>query len=150
MLRTMAVTGAAILLALSFAGPAAAGGKSGEDGVHRLVIHVTSNDKGVMNRALNNARNLTKFYGVGNVEIEIVANGPGLDMFHKDSKLRDRLAALHAYGNIHYAVCANTMKARKWTKADLLQDAFAQDAIVPAGIVRVIELEEQGWAYSRP
>lgn len=150
MLRTMIGLGVAALLALAFAGPAAAGPRSGEDGVHRLVIHVTSNDKGVMSRALNNARNLTRHYGVGNVEIEIVANGPGLDLFHKDSRLRDRLAALYAFGNIHYAVCANTMKARQWTKADLLQDAFAQDAIVPAGIVRVIELQEQGWAYSRP
>ena len=150
MIRTILVGGAALMLAFAITGSTLMAAKPSDDGVHRLVIHLTSNDKGAMNRAINNARNLTQHYGVGNVEIEIVTNGPGLDLFHKDSPLRDRLAGIHAYGNIKFAICANTMKGRKWTKADLLADAFAQEAIVPAGVVRVIELQEAGWAYSRP
>ena len=150
MLRKMLLAGLAALLLVPFATAPLEAAKSGEDGVHRLVIHLTSDDPGTMNRTLNNARNLVKHYGVGNIEIEIIANGPGLMMFHKDSKLRERLAGVHAYGNVKFAICANTMKGMKWTKADLLSDAFAQEAIVPAGVVRVIELQEAGWAYSRP
>ena len=150
MFRTPLLFTVALLIALSFAGAAAAQNKADEDKVHKLVIHLTSADPGAMNRTINNARNVSKHYGIGNIQIEIVANGPGLKMFHKDSKLRERLAGLHALGNVNFAVCANTMKAMKWTKADLLQDAFAQEAIVPAGLVRVIELQESGWSYSRP
>jgi hypothetical protein len=62
----------------------------------------------------------------------------------------DRLRGLHALGNIKFGVCKNTMNRFKVTKADLLQDSFIQDAIVPSGVVRLIELQEQGWTYVKP
>lgn len=120
------------------------------DDVHKVVIHVTTNDKKTLNIAINNAVNVTKYYGIGNVEVEIVANGPGLAMFHKSSPLQKRLQYLHSLGNITFGVCKNTMNKKKYTKADLLPDAFIQNSIVPAGIVRVMELQEKGWSYARP
>lgn len=120
------------------------------DKVHKLVMHVTKGDKRTMNIAINNAVNVTKYYGVGNVEIEIVANGPGLAMFHKSSPVQKRLQYLNSLGNITFGVCKNTMNKKKYTKADLLPDAFIQSSIVPAGVVRVMELQEKGWSYIRP
>lgn len=79
-----------------------------------------------------------------------MAYGPGLNMFHKSSKVRHRLQYLHAFGNVKFAVCKNTMNKRKFTKNDLLADAFIQNGIVPSGVVRLIELQEQGWVYIRP
>ena len=139
---------AALLIVSGLFGVALAG--KDEDKVHKVVIHVTTSDFKTMNIALNNAKNVVKYYGIGDVEVEIVANGPGLAMFHKNSKLQKRLQSLHAFGNIKFAVCKNTMNKKKYTKADLLQDAFIQNAIVPAGIVRVMELQEQGYSYARP
>lgn len=118
--------------------------------VHKLALHINRTDKGSVNMTINNARNVTKYYGVGNVEIEIVAYGPGLKLLYKGSKVADRLRGLHALGNIKFGVCKNTMNNFKVTKADLLQDSFIQDAIVPSGVVRLIELQEQGWSYVKP
>lgn len=87
---------------------------------------------------------------MGNVDIEIVAYGPGLKILYKGSEVADRLRALHALGNIKFGVCKNTMNKFKITKADLLQDSFIQNAIVPSGVVRLIELQEQGWTYVKP
>jgi hypothetical protein len=123
--------------------------KGPSDG-HKLAIQINDKNPATINIALNNAANVIKHFGPANVEVEIVAYGPGLEMFHKDSKLHDRLASLYAFGNVHYGVCENTMKKMKWEKKDLLSDAFVQDAIVPSGVVRLMELQEQGYAYIRP
>lgn len=128
--------------------PAWAGHKGGEN--HKLVLHINRTDKASVNMTINNARNVTKFYGIGNVDIEIVAHGPGLRVFGKDSKVADKLRGLHALGNIKFAMCGNTMRIFNIKKADLLQDSFIQDAIVPAGVVRIIELQEAGWSYVKP
>lgn len=136
-------------VALLFAGMSTMAVASSDD-VHKIVMHVTKGDKRTMNIAINNAINVTKYYGVGNVKLEIVANGPGLAMFHKSSPVQKRLQYLHSLGNITFGVCKNTMNKKKYTKADLLPDAFVQNSIVPAGIVRVMELQEKGWSYARP
>ena len=67
-----------LLLSLSFIGGAAAEGVK-----HFVAIHVDQNDPKVMNMALNNAVNVNKYYeSIGDtVEIELVAYGPGLNMF---------------------------------------------------------------------
>ena len=116
----------------------------------KLVIQVSDDNPRTMNIALNNAMNVTKELGAGGVEIEIVAYGPGLNMFAKDSKVAEKIKKAHSFGNIKFAVCGNTMKNRKWTKANLLADAFVQDAIVSAGVIRIMELQGQGYKYIRP
>lgn len=133
------------VLAGLLASPALAGEKT-----HKLAIQVSEADVQKMNIAINNATNVIKYYGVANVEVEIVAYGPGLNLFLKNSKLQKRLQALHALGNVRYGVCGNTMRKRKFTKADLLQDAFVQNSIVTSGVVRLMELQEQGYSYVRP
>jgi len=117
---------------------------------NKVVIQVSDDNPRTMNIALNNAKNLTQALGAGNVDIEIVVYGPGLNMVAKDSKLAAKIKGLHAFGNVKFAVCGNTMKSRKWTKDNLLKDAFIQDSIVPGGVIRIMELQKQGYAYIRP
>lgn len=121
-----------------------------DDEVHKVAFQITENNPKKMNLVLNNAFNVIKYYGVGNVEVEIVAYGKGLDIFHKDTVVADRLRGLHAFGGVTYAVCKNTMKKRKIKMGDLLNESFVQDAIVPAGVVRLMELQQQGYSYIRP
>jgi len=118
--------------------------------VRKLAIHVNSGDLKTQNLAINNAVNVMKHYGVGNVEIEIVAYGPGLTMFTKDSKVADRLRSLHAFGGVSFGVCGNTMKKMKIGKDGLLPDPFVQNGVVTSGVVRLIELQDQGYRYVKP
>ncbi|MGH8705841.1 MAG: hypothetical protein ACREUO_10540 [Burkholderiales bacterium] len=53
---------------------------------YKLVIQVSDNDPAKWNLALNNARNVQADLGRNNVDIEIVAYGPGLNMLKDDSK----------------------------------------------------------------
>jgi uncharacterized protein len=121
--------------------------------MHRVVIQVTQNDPVVMNTALNNAENLVKSYQEKGeeVEIEFVAYGPGLHMVRSDSSpVKSRLTALMgSMKKVTFSGCGNTMNAH--SKQENKEISLVPEArIVPTGIARVVELQEQGWSYVRP
>jgi hypothetical protein len=120
---------------------------------HRVVIQVTQNDPAVMNTALNNAENLVNYYKDKGekIDIEFVAYGPGLNMMRSDtSPVKDRLTAMAAsMKNVTFTGCGNTLANQ--AKQEKKEISLVPEArIVPAGIARIVELEEQGWTYVRP
>lgn len=83
-----------------------------------MVLQVSDSDLAKWNLALNNARNIQQDLGKGNVDVEIVAYGPGLGMLEMDSKVADRLAqALD--NNVGLMACENTMRNTKVQKGDM-------------------------------
>src|SRR4051794_13082592 len=67
-------------------------------GQNRVVMQVSDADPGKWNLALNNARNLQTDLGASNVEIEIVAYGPGIGMLKADSAVGNRIGETLANG----------------------------------------------------
>jgi uncharacterized protein len=120
---------------------------------HRVIIQVTQNDPGLMNMALNNAQNLTRHYeGKGErVKIEFVAFGPGLHMLRSDtSPVKDRLSTFALqHPKAVFSACGNTLNNQ--SKQESKEITLVSEArIVQTGIGRVMELQEEGWAYVRP
>ena len=111
---------------------------------HRVVIQVTQNDPVVMNMALNNAENLTKFYKDkgDKIEIEFVAYGAGLNMVRSDtSPVKERLAMLSGK-NMVFTGCGNTMANQ--SKAENKEITLVPEArIVPTGIAQIVELRNK-------
>jgi len=98
-------------------------------------------------------QNVTKYYeSIGDtVEIQVVAYGPGLNMYREDnSPVADRIATISLeLDNITFAACGNTlhkMEAKAGATVPLLSEA----EVVPSGVVQLIMLQEQGWSYIRP
>jgi intracellular sulfur oxidation DsrE/DsrF family protein len=121
--------------------------------VHRVVIQVTQNDPALMNIALNNAENLSNYYQQKGerVQMELVAYGPGLHMLRSDtSPVRDRIKSFAEKNKqVTFSGCGNTLNAQ--SKQENKELTLLPEArIVPAGIARITELQEQGWAYVRP
>lgn len=120
------------------------------DAKHKVVIQVSSADATVQKIALNNAVNVQKHFGLDNVDVEIVAYGPGLGILTKNKKNKQakRVASL-AMSNITFSACGNTMKkiAKKKGKAPKL---IAGVKVVPAGVIRIMELQGKGYSYIRP
>lgn len=115
---------------------------------HKIVIQVSTNDIDTQNLALNNAVNLQKHYGMDNVQIEIVAYGPGLSLFTSGNELSQRVASL-AVQEIKLSACGNTID-KLTKKSGKAPDLTAGVGVVPAGVVRIMELHEQGYTYLRP
>ncbi len=149
MLRRLATV---VLLSLSFISAASA---ADEKKPHRLAIHVDQNDPQVMNLALNNATNVIEYYRgkKEDVDVDIVTYGPGLHMLRADtSPVQDRIKRLKELafpGKIDFSACDNTKQGME--KAEGKAISIVSDAtLVPSGVVRLMELQEQGWSYIRP
>jgi uncharacterized protein len=120
---------------------------------HRLAVQVDVNDPAMMNLALNNVSNATQHYReIGqNVEIEVVAFGPGLHMLRDDtSPVKERIKSMsQTMPQVTFSACGNTRDSM--TKAEAKDiPLIAQARVVKAGVVRLMELQEQGWSYLRP
>jgi len=124
-----------------------------QDARHHLVIHVDSPDRELMFEALHNATNAidTIRKGGGTIAVEIVANGAGTAMFVEElSPVTDEVRRIHAtYPGVVMSACAislghiETGMKRKLT-------VMGEARVVPSGAVRIMELEEQHWAYLKP
>ncbi len=120
---------------------------------HRLVLQVNSSEPATMTLALNNATNVEQHYKDRGekIEIEIVTFGPGLHMLRDDtSPVKDRIKAIADKSPaISFKACGNTQEnmGKAENKAIPL---VAQATLVKSGVVRLIELQEQGWTYVRP
>ena len=120
---------------------------------HKVAVHVDQNDKKVMNMALNNIQNLTKYYTSkgDKVIVELVAYGPGLHMLRADtSPVIDRIETMSlAMPNLKFSACGNThrkMAQKSGKKVPLLPESTK----VPSGVVQLISLQEQGYSYVKP
>ena len=120
---------------------------------HRIAMQVDVNDAATMNLALNNTKNIVDYYAQRNesAAIEIVTDGPGLHMLRADtSPVKERLQAMAAsLPQLRFSACDNTRRGMQKTEGKdipLLPEAV----VVPAGVVRLAELQEQHWSYIRP
>lgn len=132
----------AMMIGLALAGAAWAEEKL------KVIYHVSEIDR--VGFALNNMQN--HINGVGgpeNVDLVLVAHGPALKAFHDlgaDEKLMGRVAALQGQG-VDFEACGNTMRAQAVELDDLLPGFARRDE---GGVVRIAELQSQGYLYIRP
>lgn len=111
----------------------------------RVVFQVSDADPAKWGLALNNAKNVQVDLGKDNVEIEIVAYGPGLAMLKAESPVAARLAGA-LDDNVGLIACENTMANTKVKKDDM----YGGIAYVQAGVTHIMKRQREGWAYIRP
>jgi intracellular sulfur oxidation DsrE/DsrF family protein len=131
-----------VALALAFAAGAVAQSPAPAG---RVVLQVSDNDPAKWNLALNNAKNIQADLGAANVAIEIVAYGPGIGMLKSESVVGNRISEALGQG-VKVSACENTMRGQKLAKSDMLDGI----GYVPAGVVEIMQKQQQGWAYLRP
>ncbi|MBX2885222.1 MAG: DsrE family protein [Granulosicoccus sp.] len=123
------------------------------EAVHRVAVHVDQNDPQVINMALNNVQNIYKYYESKGekVAVELVAYGPGLNMYVEGkSPVAERISAMSlGLEDLTFSACGNThrkMSEKKGKDVVLLSEV----GMVPSGVIRLIELQEDGYSYIRP
>ena len=114
---------------------------------HRVVMHLNSGDEKAQRGALNNIRHLYQDVGREHLQVELVVHGAGLSLLIKGTTgLGPELAQLKREYGVQVTACSNTMKAMNVTREQLLEEV---GDTVPA-MVRLMERQEQGWAYIKP
>jgi len=120
--------------------------------VNKVAIQVSENDKNVMNRALNNTRNLIAFYKAKGekVNVEIVTFHDGLHLLRSESPVKDRIAVMALENpEVTFVACANTQANQSKAEGKAVT-LLSEAKVMPSGIARLIELQQQGYTYIRP
>jgi intracellular sulfur oxidation DsrE/DsrF family protein len=148
---------AALALGLSVATAPGAVAADAADALkeHHLAVQVDQDDPEVMNLVLNNAKNVIEYYREQHedVQVEIVAYGPGLHMLRDDtSPVKDRIKQLKELSfpsSLTFSACNVTKEGMEKREGHPVP-IIAQASLVPSGVVRLMERQEQGWSYVRP
>ena len=111
----------------------------------KVVLQMSEADPAKWSLALNNAKNIQTDLGAANVDVELVAYGPGIGMLKADSIVGNRVDEAVAAG-VKVVACENTMRTQRLTQGDMLN----RISYVPAGVVEIMHRQQQGWAYIRP
>ncbi len=133
------------MLALLGSGALLPAAGSAADAKHKVIFQVSDNDPAKWNLALNNVKNIQQDIGRDNVDIEVVAYGPGLNMLKLDSAVSARVGDALGQG-VKIMACENTMANTKVGKADMLPNI----GYVKAGVVELMVKQQQGYSYIRP
>ena len=114
----------------------------------KVVYHLSDLDK--VSFVVGNIQNhLDRVGGPNNVTIALVVHGQALRAFHAASANPDlsKHVGQFSKAGLELAACGNTMKSQKVGLADLLPGFIAADR---GGVVRIAELQSQGYLYLRP
>ena len=123
--------------------------QAGEFAEKKIVLQVS--DKASHTKVLNVAGNILKHYGKDQVKVEIVAFGPGLGVLvaNKKNKNLNRIASLAGDG-VSFSACGNTMKKMTKKNKGKTPKLHAKANVVPAGVIRILELQEKGYSIIKP
>lgn len=114
----------------------------------KVVLQISDADPTKQTLVLNVASNLIKAYGPDKVDVEIVAFGPGLRLMFDDNHNKSRISGLTDSG-VRFAACENTLKkvSKNLGKTPALNSNATR---VPAGVVRIVDLVNDGYILVKP
>lgn len=116
---------------------------------YKVLFHIDQDDEDLLVIAIKNALNLIADKGVSSVRIAFVANYVAPKLFIKDvlaEETAENLANLAENKNVSVFICNNSLRNLNIDKTELLD--FCE--VVPAGIVKIVELQNRGFAYVKP
>jgi len=116
---------------------------------HKIVLQISDGDPFKQTLVLNVASNAMKAYGPDNVDIEIVAFGPGLRLLFNDNVNKPRIQSLADNEGVRFHACSNTID--NMTK--LLGEKPQINPVATTdkgGIVRILELVDKGYVLVKP
>jgi intracellular sulfur oxidation DsrE/DsrF family protein len=122
--------------------------EGGASGKLKVVYHLSDADK--VNFVLGNIENhIDGVGGPDHVTLALVVHGSALKAFHAAQANPDVSMRVKDFSRsgVELAACGNTMKAQNVTLRDLLPGFVNADK---GGVVRIAELQSQGYLYLRP
>jgi intracellular sulfur oxidation DsrE/DsrF family protein len=107
---------------------------------YKVVIQLSGNDILVQKATISQLNNILN--ALPSVSIELVMNGPGIDLILQDAPLTNTLEQLHEKG-IQFLVCKNSLNQKNLSSASVLPFCI----IVPSAIAHLIVRQHEGWSY---
>ena len=114
--------------------------------IYRAVFHVDANDDKVFGLSLSNAANLLKAIPEEHSDVVLLFNGPAVQMLRQEGCSHlDDIRSLQEQ-RVVFKACRNALAKFGVSAEDLIPGC----RIVPAGVVELIVLQQDGYAYIKP
>ena len=114
-----------------------------------LCLHLDAKDPAILGLVLRNAQNYLNALPDEAFQLDVVANGGGATLFAGEGPdfedLKAKVAALMQHG-VRFKICANALAEHEVAHESLWPGC----EVVPAGLVEVVRLQRQGFAYIKP
>lgn len=108
---------------------------------HHIVMQLVSGDTLVHKGLMRQLRNMLE--AAPTMQLEVVCHGPGMDLLMSDrSIVADKVKHFSERG-IVFLACENTIKEKHLDRSKVVPEA----GYVPAGIIHIVERQEDGWSY---
>lgn len=111
----------------------------------KVVFHI--DDESMWSMVLGNVKNLLVQVNYEEIDIEVLGNGNSVKKYdvnvdNDDMNLMKDLSKK----NVKFVACNNSMNGLKLKKEDL----YSYVSIVPAGVLELIEKQNEGYTYIKP
>jgi intracellular sulfur oxidation DsrE/DsrF family protein len=115
--------------------------------IYRAVFHVDLNDSQIFALALANVGNLLRAIPERHYDLIMVFNGPAVTLLQTEecSPFLEEIWQLQQ-ARVSFKVCRNALNRFNIDPDDLIEGL----EIIPAGVVALIELQQDGYAYIKP
>lgn len=111
----------------------------------KVVFHLDLDEEKILRIALTNMENLRA--AKPGARINLVVNGPAVKFFRTDCAEESLTRIKHLIqAEVMILVCQNALRAFEIPEDDICPGC----ALVPAGVVALVKLQQQGWAYIKP
>jgi len=114
---------------------------------YRAVFHVDLDEAKPLTIALTNVSNLIRAITEKHYDLIILFNGPAVTLLQAErcAPYREEIRQLQQ-ARVAFKVCRNALKRFNVDPDSLIEGC----EIVPAGVVALIELQQDGYAYIKP
>ncbi len=109
---------------------------------HRVIMQLASGDTLAHKALMFQLKNLKEVWA-DSVEIEVLIQGQALDLIIANKTTQAEGIYLLKQKGVRFVACEFSMKQRKVSKEELLNDLES----VKYGLIEVITKQEQGWTY---
>ena len=108
---------------------------------HRIVMQLTSGDTLVHKNLMKQFKNMQE--AAPNLMLEVVCHGPGMDLLMSDRSVVAGKVKEFVGKGVTFLACDNTIRERQLDPTKVLPEA----GHVKAGIIHIVERQEDGWSY---
>lgn len=112
---------------------------------YSVVFHVDGDLK-ILSVALRNAYNYLEALDGKSPAVAILINGEAIKHLRRSASNHSETINNLISRGVHFYACQNSMREHGITPEELVYEA----TIVPAGVVHLVELQREGFAYIKP
>jgi uncharacterized protein len=115
----------------------------------KVILHIDDSDPAKFNQVLATADDLIGKYERAGVEVEVIANGGGLDHLRSDTSPRARKvsAMMEKHGNLHFIACTKAIQRLEKRGVHVMLIDHTDQA--PSAVEHIVKRLQQGWQYIR-